>query len=121
VLDRAVEFLAAAEAGGAFMSSGDSANLHATLRPLNWVADARTSGKRRAFSAQPEEIDYEALTQFLRRMQATIAQVSQGNRPDDQAWEECIGFLDCLGETLGTRADQHMRAASIPSSSVASF
>jgi hypothetical protein len=115
VLERAVEFLVAAEGGGAFMSSGDSANLHATLRPLNWAVDARTSPSGDLLNAQPEEIDYAGFTEFLQNMRSTVTGVLEGNRPGDKVCDECIAFLDRLGETLGTRADQHMRVASLPS------
>jgi hypothetical protein len=121
VLARAVEFLEAAKAGGMFMSSGDSANLHATLRPLNWALDARSSEAANLWSAEPEEIDYSDVTRFLARLQSTILKVMEGDFPDEESCEECVAFLDRLGETLGTRADQHMRAVSLPSTSVASF
>jgi hypothetical protein len=111
-LRRAIEFLEAAEAGGAFMSSGDSANLRATLRPLNWAADVQSARGNVGFGVERREVDfdYEALTKLLGRMRSTVHRVLQGRRPQSDDLAECIKFLDSLGEILGTRADQQMRA-----------
>jgi len=121
VLERALEFLEAAEAGGAFMSSGDSANLRATLRPLNWAADVQSGPGSLVSDAESHKFDYEALTEFLRGMRSTVGQVLQGERADANALAKCIRFLDSLGEILGMRADQQMRATSLPCSTLGTF
>jgi hypothetical protein len=105
VLNQAIKFLEAAEAGGNFMSSGGSASLNASLRPLNWVADV----------CWDNDNDYEGLTRFLRQMKSTVNQVLKGeNSQDTVNLEECIQFFDSLEETLGMRADQNSRYASMP-------
>ncbi|MEN6406356.1 MAG: hypothetical protein ABFC77_07785 [Thermoguttaceae bacterium] len=120
VLERVAEFLSAAEAGGIFMSCGDSANLHASLRPLNWAVDTRMN-EGGLEQGEFKETDYQSLTEYLRRMRSTVEDLLEGNRPNNAAIEECMRFFDSLGDDLGTRADQHVRGTSLPCSSLASF
>ncbi len=120
-LTRAAEFLQAAVGGGEFISSGNTASLRATLRPLNWAADVRYSSGRRPSGQEAAEVDYEDLTAFLRKIRSTVEQVAEGQEPSSEDFNECITFLDSLGEILGTRADQYMRRASGPSSVLGSF
>jgi hypothetical protein len=103
-LHQAIEFLETAEAGGSFMSSDGSDSLKASLRPLNWVADVRWKN----------ENDYERITAFLGDMKTTIKQVLEGKLPNSNTLDVCIDFFDSLEETLGTRADQNSRYASLP-------
>lgn len=120
-LERVVEFLSAAEAGGVFMSRGDSANLHASLRPLNWAFDIRVNEGGFGQGQDFGEADYQSLTVYLQRMLSTLNDLLAGNHPNNTAVKKCIQFFDSLGDDLGTRADQHMRGTSLPCSSLACF
>ena len=114
-VERASQFLEDAAAGGAFMSSGESANLYSTLRPLNWAADVRLGCAELSLESDSlKKVDYSALTEFIQRVRATLDKLTQGDPPDPQAFKECVGFFESLGETLGMRADQAMRRTSCP-------
>jgi hypothetical protein len=120
-LARAIEFLETAEAGGMFMSSGESGNMWATLRPMNWAADAKySSGSAVSYTAS-QKVDYGALASFLQEVRSTLEQVLGGGQPTASSFDECIEFFDSLGETLGNRADRSMRRASVPCGRFANY
>jgi len=82
---------------------------------LNWAADVHLGCPELSLESEcRQEVDYSALTEFIQRVRATLEALTQGKQSDPKAFEECVGFFESLGETLGTRADQAMRRTSCP-------
>lgn len=115
-LTRAVKFLEAAKAGGAFMS-GREQGLHSTLRPLNWAADIRYGSLSVSEDDEATEIDYEELTSFLDGIAVTASCVIDGRQPEEDDLDACISFLESLGNILSGKADRTMRRVSGPEAS----
>ncbi len=120
-LENAADFLEAAAGGGMFLFSGDTGGLGATLRPLNWAADVWYSRGGLLSGEEANEVDYEALTEFLQEMRSTLNKVAAKEKLDSENLDKCIGFFDSLGDVLGTRADQCMRRTSEPCSALGAF
>jgi len=86
------------------------------------AGDVRSSAVEFGLDLRAEETDYSALTEYFQRMKSTVSAVLEAKAVAGEAFEpECIQFFDSLGDDLGTRADQSMRAPSLPCSSFASF
>jgi len=106
-IERAIRFLDDAIAGGRFMSTGQTAGLRTSLRPLNWAADVQ-------FTKSPEAApDYKDLVKFLNSVKSSLERsLAEEQMATGDELENAINFLSRLGKLLGTRADQETRRAS---------
>ena len=111
-MQRMIRFLDDAISGGQFMSTGQAVGLHASLRPLNWVADVRFPTSTAIAASHENAPDYVALVEFVGSIKHTLAQISDGQSADPQKLESAIQFLQTLGDVLGAKADQRMRHVS---------
>jgi hypothetical protein len=104
VLAKAQQFLSRAKRGVIFINGGPAADLHDTLRPLNWATDAYL-----ALSPRPANL-FAKISDYLDRVLSALTDVIQKplsapKRSSDLA----LTFFEKLGEMLGTEADKLLR------------
>lgn len=99
VLNKATEFLSRAKQGVIFIN-GRSADLHDTLRPLNWATDAY-------LALTPKQADFDQISDYLDQVLSPLNDVLQQHAatPAD-AFDLTLTFFEKLGEILGTEADR---------------
>lgn len=103
VLAKAQQFLSRAKRGVIFINGGSAADLHDTLRPLNWATDAY-------LALSPRPADFAKISDYLDRVLFALTEVIQKpltapKRSSDLA----LTFFEKLGELLGTEADKLLR------------
>jgi hypothetical protein len=99
VLVKAGEFLTRAKKGGIFIS-GRSADLHDTLRPLNWATDAY-------LAIVPKQADFDQISDYLDQVHSSLDEATkQQSNASPAALVLALTFFEKLGELLGTEADK---------------
>ena len=83
-----------------------------SLSPLTWSADIRFGFDRPMQSNQSKPQSYEELLQFLEEVQLTLGAVNSRQPAEDTKVEKAAKFFDQLGQLLGTKADNVLRAPS---------
>jgi hypothetical protein len=102
VLDRASEFVSRARQGVIFMNGG-SADLHDTLRPLNWATDAY-------LALGSEEADFRQISSYLDQVSSALADVREKwSAAPRKSIRLALTFFEKLGDMLGAEADKLLR------------
>ncbi len=102
VLVKATDFLLRAKQGVIFIN-GRSADLHDTLRPLNWVTDAY-------LALTPKQPDFNQISDYLDQVSSSLSGLMQQPASTTAiAFDVTLTFFEKLGELLGTEADRMLQ------------
>lgn len=101
-LSRAREFVSRAKEGVIFMNGG-SADLHDSLRPLNWATDAY-------LALGSDEADFNQISDYLDQVLAALTDViEKSSAALKKSLRLALTFFEKLGDMLGTEADKLLR------------